>query len=250
MLDVSHTSPSTASDALTHSLSPPIFSHSNARGIHAAVRNIPDSILRRIGATSNSLRSSSRSFDGEGGLGWGNDTGEAEKDVPSGDALISLNFSPAFVSEWDDGSGTRATIALLAGAFGSLSSCFQRLMRDPQIMRIILGSWRDESTLGSGATSMGSLRRRWDSRTRASTPCSSLSSSGAAGAIARSWASREVRLVASLHRQRRPAYPFSQETFFESSTRLKLWRASSSTPLPRRQSSREERTCLGGTTSE
>ena len=119
MLDISHTSPSTASDALTHSLSPPIFSHSNARGVHPAVRNIPDSILRRIGATSSSLRRSSPRLDGEGGRGWGNDTAEAEKEVPSGDALISLNYSPAFVSEWDDGSGARVTIALLAGAFGS-----------------------------------------------------------------------------------------------------------------------------------
>ncbi|KAK4703372.1 membrane dipeptidase, partial [Phenoliferia sp. Uapishka_3] len=144
MLDLSHTDPSTASDALTLSLSPPIFSHSNARGVHAAVRNVPDSILRRIGATSNRshchrkhLADASSALDGEGGLGWGNDTDEATKPVPSGrqklfiqlllrasslfittlgDSLIMLNFSPGFVSEWDDGSpgGVRANVSSVA----------------------------------------------------------------------------------------------------------------------------------------
>ncbi|KAL8283204.1 hypothetical protein RQP46_005982 [Phenoliferia psychrophenolica] len=123
ILDLSHTDPSTASDALTHSLSPPIFSHSNARGVHNAVRNVPDSILRRIGATSKkghcgggSLRSVDVSLDGEGGKGWGSDSGEATKPVPSGDSIIMLNFSPGFVSEWDDGSegGVRADVAHVA----------------------------------------------------------------------------------------------------------------------------------------
>lgn len=89
ILDVSHTDPSTASDALTHSLSPPIFSHSNARGVHNAVRNVPDSILRRIGATSKKSHchqqpAADLSLDGEGGEGWGSDNGEAGKPVPSG----------------------------------------------------------------------------------------------------------------------------------------------------------------------
>lgn len=34
--------------------------------------------------------------------------------IPSGDALIMLNFSPDFISEWSDGSGTRANISNLA----------------------------------------------------------------------------------------------------------------------------------------
>ncbi|KWU46703.1 hypothetical protein RHOSPDRAFT_14757 [Rhodotorula sp. JG-1b] len=83
MVDLSHTSPKTASDALSHSLAPVIFSHSNARGVHSHSRNIPDSILRRIG-----------SIDAH--------------------VLIMLNFSPTFVSEWSDGSGSRANVSLMA----------------------------------------------------------------------------------------------------------------------------------------
>jgi membrane dipeptidase len=81
IVDVSHTAPSTASDALTLSIAPPIFSHSNARGVHGAVRNVPDSILRRIGRIGNEDRDKvDLSKDGERGLGWGNDTNEAEKE--------------------------------------------------------------------------------------------------------------------------------------------------------------------------
>lgn len=87
VVDVSHTAPKTASDALSISSAPIIFSHSNARGLHSAVRNIPDSILRRIGK----LRSN-RPFDlgkdGEQGAGWGSDTGEVDKPIKGGDALI------------------------------------------------------------------------------------------------------------------------------------------------------------------
>lgn len=126
MIDLSHTAPSTASDTLSLSVAPLIFSHSNARGLHNVVRNIPDSILRRIGRLSGSKASVSchenrkdidLSRDGEGGLGWGNDTGEAEKEIPGGDVLIALNFSPDFISEWADGSGQRANIKKLAGRF-------------------------------------------------------------------------------------------------------------------------------------
>ncbi|KAM0756415.1 hypothetical protein T439DRAFT_321112 [Meredithblackwellia eburnea MCA 4105] len=118
IIDLSHTDPSTASDALSLSLSPPIFSHSNARGVHSAVRNVPDSILRRIGKTSSSpvLGRSVMNADGEGGLGWGNDTGEADKPVPSGDSIIMLNFSPDFISEWSGGEpgSVRANVSLVA----------------------------------------------------------------------------------------------------------------------------------------
>jgi membrane dipeptidase len=113
MVDLSHTSPATASQALSRSLAPAIFSHSNARGIHGAVRNLPDTILRRIGRLSNSTPYDP-SLDGELGLGWGNDTNEAQLEIPSGDTIIMLNFSPTFVSEWDDGSGVRADVARMA----------------------------------------------------------------------------------------------------------------------------------------
>lgn len=109
MVDLSHTSPKTSSDALTASIAPVIFSHSNARGVHPAVRNLPDSILRRIGRTKPSLS------DGEGGKGWGYGKEEA-LEIAGGDAWIGVNFSPDFVSEWPNGSGRRANITFMAGA--------------------------------------------------------------------------------------------------------------------------------------
>ncbi|KAI5481439.1 glycerone kinase [Pseudohyphozyma bogoriensis] len=114
IVDISHTHPATASQALSLSLAPPIFSHSNARGLHPVVRNVPDTILRRIGAINKSRAPYDPEEDGEGGKGWGSDTDEATKEIPSGDTIIMLNFAPQFISEWDDGTGLRANISLLA----------------------------------------------------------------------------------------------------------------------------------------
>src|SRR5579859_3083080 len=48
LVDLSHVSVQTMHDVLTHSLSPPFFSHSSAYGIYAHERNVPDSVLRRL----------------------------------------------------------------------------------------------------------------------------------------------------------------------------------------------------------
>lgn len=50
LVDLSHVSPGTMSDALTVAVAPVIFSHSGARALVNHVRNVPDSILRRVTA--------------------------------------------------------------------------------------------------------------------------------------------------------------------------------------------------------
>ncbi|MGQ0539262.1 MAG: dipeptidase, partial [Gemmatimonadaceae bacterium] len=48
LVDLSHVSPASMSDALNVTQAPVIFSHSSARGLTDVPRNVPDSILRRL----------------------------------------------------------------------------------------------------------------------------------------------------------------------------------------------------------
>ena len=50
LVDLAHASTATMSDALNVTQAPVIFSHSAARGLVDVPRNVPDSILRRVGA--------------------------------------------------------------------------------------------------------------------------------------------------------------------------------------------------------
>lgn len=165
ILDLSHTAPATASEVLSLSLSPPIFSHSNARGVLNVVRNLPDSILCRIGqySTSKSIKIC-HNLDGEGGRGWGNNTGESQKEIRSGDAIISLNFSPDFISttpaDIEDLADHADYIGRLAGRdMISIGSDFDGIARVPEglddvskyphlIAALISRGWSDSEIIG------------------------------------------------------------------------------------------------------
>src|SRR5687767_15953522 len=49
LVDLSHVSPATMSDALNVTESPVIFSHSSAKALDPVARNVPDDILKRLG---------------------------------------------------------------------------------------------------------------------------------------------------------------------------------------------------------
>jgi membrane dipeptidase len=80
LIDLSHVSDDTAHQALNHSRAPVMWSHSSARGLVPIARNIPDSLLHRLGK------------------------GEGKRD-----GVVMINFAPYFVTS--DGNATIYDVA-------------------------------------------------------------------------------------------------------------------------------------------
>ena len=80
MVDLSHVSPGTMSDALDVTAAPVIFSHSSARGITDHPRNVPDSILARLPKNGGVVMVTFvTGFISNEALGWEQRAGEARR---------------------------------------------------------------------------------------------------------------------------------------------------------------------------
>ena len=99
LVDLSHVSPATMSDALNVAEAPVIFSHSSARGLTDVPRNVPDSILTRL---------------------------------PRNGGVVMVTFVPGFVSQEVADHATRrgARITELRTRFPSDSAGFARELAD------------------------------------------------------------------------------------------------------------------------
>ena len=51
LVDLSHVSAQTMSEALEISRAPVMFSHSSARGVYNVARNVPDEVLKKVVST-------------------------------------------------------------------------------------------------------------------------------------------------------------------------------------------------------
>jgi len=99
LVDLSHVSPGTMSDALNVAEAPVIFSHSSARRLTDVPRNVPDSILRRL---------------------------------PQNGGVVMVTFVPGFVSQRlvDHGSHRSARAAELRSRYASDSAAAARELAD------------------------------------------------------------------------------------------------------------------------
>lgn len=99
LVDLSHTSPGTMSDALNVSEAPVIWSHACVRAITDVPRNVPDSIIARL---------------------------------PKNGGVIMVTFVPQFLSQKvaDHGAAQQAKAQELRSRFGADSAAFERAMNE------------------------------------------------------------------------------------------------------------------------
>jgi len=123
LVDLSHASPATMSDALNVSVAPVIFSHSSARALVDVPRNVPDSILRRL---------------------------------PANGGVVMVTFVPAFVSAevLKHEMSVRPTIVQLRQQYGDDSAAIRRAIAEWRV-----ANPAPRATLGQVADHIDHIRR-------------------------------------------------------------------------------------------